>query len=123
MHKKQFERNDDKKFALNVGRIIVRAKINNSKVLIQRYARKRKNLNIESEIHAINLLIDRLPSVSKHEELMGVEGAASSRYFSVFRSLIGEEWGFTKRQKNPPPDPVNSLLSYGYTLLFTISMR
>ncbi|MBI4687722.1 MAG: group II intron reverse transcriptase/maturase [Nitrospirae bacterium] len=118
LHKKQFERNDDRKFALNIGRTIVRAKINNSKVLIQRYARKRKSLNLESEIHAINLLVDRLPSISNHEELMGIEGAASSRYFSAFRALIGEEWDFTKRKKNPPPDPVNSLLSYGYTLLF-----
>jgi len=49
---------------------------------------------------------------------MGIEGAASSRYFSALRTLLEDEWGFEKRQKQPPPDPVNSLLSYGYTLLF-----
>jgi len=49
---------------------------------------------------------------------MGIEGAASVRYFSGVRALIGDQWDFKKRQKQPPPDPVNSLLSYGYTLLF-----
>jgi CRISPR-associated endonuclease Cas1 len=31
--------------------------------------------------------------------------------------VIGEEWGFTARERRPPPDPVNAMLSFGYTLL------
>ncbi|MBI4652161.1 CRISPR-associated endonuclease Cas1 [Candidatus Desantisbacteria bacterium] len=118
LHKRQFDIAGNKKLSLEIAKAIVEAKINNSKVLIQRYARKRPSLNIDSEIQSINNLLDKIPSVEMHDELMGVEGAASAQYFSVLRMLIGNEWKFTKRQKHPPPDPVNSMLSYGYTLLF-----
>lgn len=51
--------------------------------------------------------------------LLGCEGAGSAAYFGVFGRLIKCSWahGFTKRQRRPPPDPVNALLSYGYTIL------
>ncbi|MEW6418387.1 MAG: group II intron reverse transcriptase/maturase [Nitrospirota bacterium] len=118
LHKKQFEKADDKKFTLEIGKATVRAKINNSKVLIQRYARKRPRIAIDAEIKSMNILLEKLSSVSINDELIGIEGAASARYFSAFRTLIGNQWGFKRRQKQPPPDPVNSLLSYGYTLMF-----
>lgn len=49
---------------------------------------------------------------------MGLEGFATARYYSAVRKIIGNDWGFIKRQKRPPRDPVNSLLSLGYTVLF-----
>lgn len=118
LHKRQFEMAGDKK-ALEIGKAVVRAKINNSKVLIQRYNRKRKHLSFNSDIEMMNLLLNKVPHACSRDELMGIEGAASVRYFSAMRTLInGEEWGFNKREKQPPPDPVNSLLSFGYTMLF-----
>ena len=118
LHKKQFEKADDKRFSLEIGKAIIKAKINNSKVLLQRYSRKRPFISINTEIKSMNNLLDKLLSVKSHDELIGIEGAASARYFSGFRNLIGDQWGFEKRQKQPPPDPINSLLSYGYTLMF-----
>jgi CRISP-associated protein Cas1 len=50
--------------------------------------------------------------------LRGLEGQAARVYFAGMRSLLGDVWGFTARQKQPPPDPVNALLSLGYTLLY-----
>lgn len=50
-------------------------------------------------------------------ELMGCEGAATRDYFAGLARIIGSEWSFTGRQRRPPPDPVNSMLSFGYTLL------
>jgi CRISP-associated protein Cas1 len=50
-------------------------------------------------------------------QLLGVEGAASRDYMQGLRQLVDEEWGFTGRQRRPPPDPVNAMLSYGYTIL------
>jgi len=51
--------------------------------------------------------------------LLGCEGAGSAAYFGVFANLIkvGWEHGFTKRARRPPTDPVNAMLSYGYTIL------
>jgi CRISPR-associated protein Cas1 len=52
-------------------------------------------------------------------ELLGCEGAGSAAYFGVFARLIKCGWshGFSKRIRRPPTDPVNALLSYGYTIL------
>ena len=51
--------------------------------------------------------------------LLGYEGAGSAAYFGVFARLIKCDWphGFTRRVRRPPTDPVNALLSYGYTIL------
>ena len=48
---------------------------------------------------------------------MGHEGMATREYFRAWRMMIGDEWDFTERQRRPPPDPVNAMLSFGYTLL------
>ncbi|MDT0326993.1 CRISPR-associated endonuclease Cas1 [Nocardiopsis lambiniae] len=49
-------------------------------------------------------------------ELMGHEGAASRDYFACWGRMFPPVWGFTHRRR-PPPDPVNAMLSFGYTLL------
>jgi len=58
------------------------------------------------------------------QELLGIEGAAASRYFGVFGEMIKRDtddkslsFDFTCRNRRPPPDPVNALLSFAYTLL------
>lgn len=52
-----------------------------------------------------------------HGSLLGVEGSASREYFRGFGMVLREPWSFHSRQRRPPPDPVNSLLSFGYSLL------
>lgn len=49
--------------------------------------------------------------------LRGLEGSASAAYFCGYRRLFTEEWRFQNRNRRPPSDPVNVLLSFGYTLL------
>jgi len=52
------------------------------------------------------------------DEVRGREGEGSAAYFAVFRHLLlSDEFTFTTRARRPPPDPVNALLSFGYTLL------
>ena len=48
---------------------------------------------------------------------MGLEGAAARDYFAALSLVVGARWRFTSRQRRPPPDPVNAMLSFGYTLL------
>lgn len=52
--------------------------------------------------------------------IMGYEGEAASIYFDALRLLVPEDLGFGGRDKRPPRDPVNSVLSYGYTILNSI---
>lgn len=48
---------------------------------------------------------------------MGHEGMATREYFRAWRLVLDAQWGFTSRQRRPPPDLVNAMLSFGYTLL------
>ena len=48
---------------------------------------------------------------------LGLEGAASRIYFQELARTLAPEWEFGGRQRRPPPDPVNAMLSYGYTIL------
>lgn len=54
---------------------------------------------------------------SSLETLRGMEGAAARLYFKGYAAVLPEKLGFTGRNRRPPRDPVNALLSLGYTLL------
>lgn len=51
------------------------------------------------------------------DEVRGVEGLAAREYFQCWDSLLKEPWSFPKRNRRPPTDPVNSILSFAYGLL------
>jgi CRISPR-associated protein Cas1 len=50
------------------------------------------------------------------ESLLGNEGAAAVLYFSVFSQKLDEKWSFAGRNRRPPRDPVNALLSLSYVM-------
>jgi len=51
------------------------------------------------------------------ESLLGIEGSAARAYFAAYQSLFEPAWQFAGRNRRPPRDPINALLSLGYTLL------
>lgn len=86
-------------------------------------ARKRRpdlRLTLTSHLVPIRRQLDQLRSDPPRslDTLRGIEGSASHAYFQAYASLIPEGLGFHGRQRRPPPDPVNALLSLGYTLLY-----
>lgn len=58
--------------------------------------------------------ISHSPSIA---QIRGIEGAAAAQYFAAWQHIIARNLQFTGRNRRPPRDPVNSLLSLGYTLL------
>ena len=66
---------------------------------------------------SIRHTIRGLDSAKNLETLLGHEGAGASAYYRAYRELLAHDWGFTTRQFRPPPDPINAMLSLGYTLL------
>jgi len=118
LHARQFARTADPVFALGFSRGVVRGKLGNARTLLLRLGRRTEDPDIQAAAPEIEGLIGRIAEVGTLDELRGLEGAAAARYFSVWPKLLGPEWGFTARRRQPPPDPVNSLLSFGYTLLF-----
>jgi CRISPR-associated protein Cas1 len=104
-------------FSLRTARGIVSAKLQHQRALLQRRGRELPHQEIQS---AADRLAGALQSVDRKttlQSLRGLEGAASAAYFSGFRRLFEPAWNFNTRQRRPPGDPVNVLLSFGYTLL------
>jgi len=118
LHRDQYARVTDAPFTLQVSREMVRGKVANARTLLLRVARRGGSDLTQAAATALQRILSSLDSVSSVEELRGMEGAAAAQYCAVWPALAGAEWQFAGRKRRPPPDPVNSLLSFGYTLLF-----
>ena len=115
----QVAKRHDHDFQFHVCQAIVYGKLMNSKQLLLRLNRKRKITEVEKSIFGISQDIDYLKLVDNVDSLRGYEGVAAARYFPAFGKLItNPKFEFSLRNRQPPTDPINSLLSFGYTLLF-----
>jgi CRISPR-associated protein Cas1 len=101
---------------LQLAREVIRAKIHNQRVMLMR--------NGEVPDRVLQLLADfrdATDSAQDMTELLGIEGTAAAIYFEQFESMLKEHagWQFDWRGRNrrPPRDPVNALLSLGYSML------
>ncbi|MGY6528397.1 MAG: CRISPR-associated endonuclease Cas1 [Cyanobacterium sp.] len=115
----QIERHKCLSFQFDFAREVVAGKLKNSKQLLLRFNRKQKKSVVQEAIAGINSDLKSLYLVDNIDQLRGYEGIGTSRYFSGLGELItNENFTFNLRNRQPPKDPVNSLLSFGYTLLF-----
>jgi CRISPR-associated protein Cas1 len=101
---------------LKLAREIVRAKIHNQRVMLMRNGDAS-----EAALGELRDLRERTEETEEMTSLLGLEGRAAALYFSSFGSMIKEQkmadFSFTERNKRPPKDPVNALLSLGYSML------
>lgn len=116
---RQFQAVQDRAWMLPQARRVVAEKLLSYEDALQ-YARRQGR----ADSRAAELLRD-LPGMRQtvneapdHATLLGLEGIATKRWFEVFNDLLPERWSLPGRRKRPPTDPVNALLSLGYTLLF-----
>jgi len=115
----QIDRRHDPDFQFNVSQAIVRGKLTNSKHFLLRLNRKRQIPEVERAIAGITADILAVDAVDNLDSLRGYEGITAARYFPAFGQLItNPAFSFRLRNRQPPTDPVNSLLSFGYTILF-----
>lgn len=103
--------------SLELACVFVTAKIANMRTCLLRAARAGKLSNVEPTAARLLAVRRRAATAASSAALMGYEGAAARDYFTALGSLLGPAWSFTHRRRRPPPDPVNALLSFGYTLL------
>lgn len=103
---------------LPIAQAVVAGKIANQRALIQRHARDAAGLQgVPRALEEMAAMRARVEQTTTMDELRGVEGKAAADYFAVFRQLLVDPMGFERREYYPPPDPMNALLSFGYTLL------
>ena len=118
LHRDQFACAADERFCLRVAKAIVQGKLANMRLILRRYARKREAEALRQTDSALRAYSQDIDQATTLDQLRGYEGTVSKQYFQGLRTLLTPEWGFEKRVRQPPTDPANSLLSYGYTLLF-----
>jgi len=117
--KAQFRLQEDEDFSLTVALGIVRGKLWNSRQLLWRLNRKRMLESVRLVIDDLDGYLTQIDAVKELDALRGYEGIAAARYFLALGQLIvNSAFSFTERNRRPPKDPFNSLLSFGYTLLF-----
>jgi len=113
----QYDKSRDEGFKLKMAGDILDAKIKNQRTLILRYQRNHPGTDFSAQLRTISDSLDALPHKKTIPALMGLEGASTGAYFHCFSRMLSPEFVFDKRTRHPPLDPVNSLLSLGYTLL------
>lgn len=127
----QYRASFDERSCLHLARSLVEAKILNGRTFLRRNWRPDEKPDVL--IDALKVDAQSTRRIRAREELLGVEGAAAARYFGAFDKLIRSEsrrerefsFDFTTRNRRPPTDPVNALLSFGYSLLaraFTVTL-
>jgi CRISP-associated protein Cas1 len=118
-----------------VAQAIVLSKLWNSRQLLLRLNRKQASAGVEQAMAGLMMDMTKLQGLERSEQhqyrsvaaavwldrIRGYEGAGAARYFAALGELVGDtgfEW--RGRSFNPPLDPFNSLLSFGYTLLMNM---
>ena len=124
LRREQYRRADDPASTLRIARAIVAAKVANCRTVLQRavrdHAAKGVSDALEHVILRLGRIVDEVPQCDDLDLLRGKEGDAGREYFGVFDDLImTQKDGFFLRDRNrrPPLDNMNALLSFIYTLL------
>ena len=104
------------KFAIDLAKIILHAKIKNQEVLLRRYARN-KQIDISREILMLDVSADKLFKSEKLQEIIGHEGNAAKYYFKGLSNLVEPEFAFNGRSRRTPKDEFNAMISLGYSIL------
>lgn len=113
----------DEQVCLKLARGWVQAKIRNCRTLLRRNRKGGMDAQAEAALKDLNRFADRAGRVRDVGTLLGVEGAAAARYFQHFTDMLKvtddtESFDMTNRNRRPPTDPVNAMLSFGYAMLF-----
>jgi CRISPR-associated protein Cas1 len=108
----------DSSSRLRIARRLVDAKIANSAAVLTRHSGNYPDSELNGAASRLHKLRRQARAAGPIEELMGYEGAAARLYFSVFSRMLRPLWvTFQGRNRRPPLDPVNALLSYTYAVL------
>ncbi len=135
----QYRAHQDMTKRCELARRFVMGKLSNQRTLLQRYNRRQSDAEMRQAIEQMGHLQSQLADLSLGkapvgrllaggdnriagtplETILGLEGAGSAAYFRCFGKLLSDQkqWPFPGRVKRPATDPVNALLSFGYSLL------
>jgi CRISPR-associated protein Cas1 len=107
---------EDEPASLRLAIQMIAAKIHNQRTLLLRNGE-----DVSDEVKSLAELKKKAGEATSLDSLRGYEGAAAAIYFSAFRKMLKppnrDNFDFSGRNRRPPKDPVNALLSLGYSML------
>ncbi|ETA80086.1 type I-C CRISPR-associated endonuclease Cas1c [Youngiibacter fragilis] len=124
LRRTQYRWSDDFESSLRLSKRFLLAKVINSRSVLHRAIRDHSQivdtLALSKSMDDLSAYSNKLITSNDMDSLRGIEGLSAASYFSVFNHLIlnqKDDFCFTGRNRRPPTDRVNSLLSFLYTLL------
>lgn len=124
LRRQQYRMADDEEATRLIAANVVSGKLANCRIVINRtirdHAAKVDTGALRNVSEKIDRITDRILKTSDTDEVRGFEGQAAAEYFRIFNHLIIDQkndFVFTERNRRPPLDEVNALLSFVYTLL------
>ena len=115
----QFATASDPVRALAVARRMIEGKVRNQRTLLRRNSR----VGADGALAEMQRMIVRIPRAADADTLLGLEGNAARSYFGAFPGMVnpperfGPAFDMAGRNRRPPRDPINTLLSFTYALL------
>lgn len=122
----QYHTSFDPQKSLIFARKLVEAKVQNARTMLRRNWRSERGSEDKKRVLVqLKQIIKKVSKINDFQKLLGVEGEAAALYFAHFQKMlahpeIGEglaSFSFSTRNRRPPTDPVNALLSFAYALL------
>ena len=124
LRKAQHEAIADPEQTLTIARNMVAGKIQNTRQIVLRAARETKDTDdataLKETARKLAFSVEQLPLVEDLDQLRGFEGEAARQHFSSFSCMVREDrktFALKGRNRRPPRDPTNALLSFLYALL------
>lgn len=108
-------RRDERRLAL--AKSLLAGKIAGQRAMLQRHALSRGSERCREAADRLRIFERDIAEEGDVDAVRGVEGSAAAQYFGAFGEMLAEGWSWEGRRHHPATDPVNALLSFGYTLL------
>lgn len=121
LRKAQYQYSDEPNYALHLSKLFIGGKIQNYRNILRHFIRDNgNNEDIDSAAKELLRCKTRVLNADNIDSVRGIEGEAATSYFGVFSHLLlnqKEDFIFEGRNRRPPKDAINAMLSFVYTLI------
>ncbi|WP_337867154.1 type I-B CRISPR-associated endonuclease Cas1b [Ignavibacterium sp.] len=105
---------------LYIAKAIIESALKNILVNLKSYLYS--GIDLDETINVISANLEQVKFTDTIQELMGLEGTSRNNYYGCWQSIFRQQTDFEKRIKNPPVGIINSLISFGNSLLYAVCL-
>lgn len=102
---------------LTIAKLFIKAASYNISKNLKYY--NNRNRDLQAQVDTIEGLMASIDNAEQIDELMGIEGNIRKVYYTGFEEILGDEYKIFARKYNPPTNPINALISFANSLVYT----